>query len=494
MNTRRLLAFRGACLAAPLMILGGCALGPDFVRPTPPEADRYTRAPLPASTAEADGHAQRFDPEGPGIGDWWRLFGSAEIDALVQQSAANNPTVRAAEDTLRGSQDTLRAGYGVFFPSAGLSLDAKRQRSVPFEQGPNTPGSIYNLVTLTGSVGYTLDVFGGKRRAVEALRAQADFQRYTAAAAYMTLSANVVDTCIARAGYAAQIRATEQLVVLEAEQVRLAEVQVQSGTAPYSTVLSLRILLSESRALLAPLRQRMDQADDLLATLEGQVPSRANLPDIDLAGITLPLSLPQVLPSELVRQRPDILEAEAEMHAASAGIGVATAAIFPSFTLDGTFGAASSTFGNLSQAGSRFWSLGPSATVPVFQGGALWYGRKAAIDAYQQSQQTYRQVVLAAFAQVADSLNALQHDAEAVRSDVESRDAADRALGLVQVNYRSGIAAFPDVLVADVQAHEARIAYLQAVVLREQDTVALLVALGGGWRDEADPSQVRSRP
>jgi NodT family efflux transporter outer membrane factor (OMF) lipoprotein len=226
----------------------------------------------------------------------------------------------------------------------------------------------------------------------------------------------------------------------------------------------------------------------LLATLEGVVPSRATLPDIDLTGLLLPPDLPVSLPSDLVRQRPDILSAEAQLHVASANIGVATAAMFPSFSLSGAYGAASSSLGNLSSSNARFWSIGPSVAVPLFQGGSLWFGRKAAIDAYQQAQANYRQTVLGAFAQVANSLKALEHDAEALQAQVDAQRTADAALRLSQTNYRAGLIAYPEVLVADVQDHEASIAYLQTVAQRQQDTVALFVALGGGWWNGQHPT------
>jgi NodT family efflux transporter outer membrane factor (OMF) lipoprotein len=265
----------------------------------------------------------------------------------------------------------MRAGYGVFFPQIQAGLDASRQRTAPLQQGSQTPGTIFNLVTLSGTISYALDVFGGARRTVESLRAQADYQRYESKAAYLTLSANVVNTSIARAAYAAQIRATEQLIELENQQLHLTEAQVRAGTAPYSNVLSMRSLIAANQASLAPLKQKISQAEHLLATLEGVVPSKATLPDIDLTGLSLPVDLPVSLPSDLVNQRPDILSAEAQMHVASAKIGVATAAMFPSFSLSGTYGAAGSSFGNLSAASGRFWSIGPSATIPVFQGGSL---------------------------------------------------------------------------------------------------------------------------
>jgi NodT family efflux transporter outer membrane factor (OMF) lipoprotein len=488
MNAPRSPAQRIAGLASVAALLGACAVGPDFVRPVAPYAGGYTREPLPAATATADGQAQQFAPGGALNADWWRLFKSAQLNAVVAQAIANNPTLQASEASLRQSQDNVRAGYGVFFPHAGAEADATRERTAPLQQGLKTQSSIFTLVTLSGTVSYALDVFGGERRAVEGLKAQTDYQRYAGMAAYLALTANVVDTSIARAAYAAEMRATEQLIDLEGQQLRLAEIQVRAGTAPYSSVLTIRSLIAANQAVLAPLRQKVSQAEDLLATLEGVVPSKVTLPDIELTGLALPADLPVSLPSELVRQRPDILSAEAQMHVASANIGVATAAMFPSFNLSGTYGAAGSNFGNLSAASGRFWSIGPSATIPLFQGGTFWYGRKAAIDAFQQTQANYRQAVLGAFAQVADSLGALEHDAEGLQAQVEAQLAAGEALRLLQDNYRAGLVTYIDVLGADVQFHEATIAYLQAVAQRHQDTVALFVALGGGWWNKPPPA------
>ena len=460
-------------------LLGACAVGPNFTRPSPPDSGGYIDA-SPAPVA-AEGGA---GPAGPGMAmaeDWWRLFNSPQLDAAVRTAIAGNPTLQAAEASLRQAQDSLRAGRGMFYPQVGAALDASRQRSAPAEQGLATRGGIFNVMTLGGTVGYAIDVFGGERRKVEALRATADARRNAALAAYVALSANVADACIARSAYAAQIRATGELIDLERRQLRIALAQVQAGTAGYVIVPGIRGQIASNEALLAPLRQRADQAGDLLAILEGVAPSRANLPEIEFADLAAPGDPPASLPSELVRQRPDILEAEALMHVASANIGVATAAMFPSISLNGDYGAAAGTFRGLSDAGARFWSVGPSVSIPLFQGGALWYGRKAAIDAYQESEATYRATVLAAFAQVADSLHALDHDSEALRAQSDARQSAVELRDLVDAGFRSGIAAYSDELAADVQVHVATIAWLGAAAQRAQDTVALYVALGGGW-------------
>ena len=477
-----------------MAMLGACAVGPDYVRPAPPDADRYTREPLAATTVAADDQTQYFNSDALLMADWWRLFKSAQLDAAVRQAIANNPTLQAAEASLRQSQHKLRAGYGVFFPQVGAEVDAARERIVPEKQGLQTPPSVFNLITLSGTIGYALDIFGGERRTLEGLKAQVDYQRYASKAAYLTLSANVVNTSIARAAYVAEVRTTEELIELQKQELKSTEVEVRVGATAYSDVLSLRGLIAANEATLAPLKQLISQTEDLLATLEGTVPSKAALPDIDLTGLSLPLDLPVSLPSELARQRPDILSSEAALHAASANIGVATAAMFPSVSLSATYGAAGSSFGTLSAANDRFWSIGPSATIPVFQGGTLWYGRKAAIDAYQVAQATYRQTVLDAFAQVADALKALEHDAQSLQARVDARRAAGETLKLLQVNYRAGLVAYLEVWAADVQFREATIGYLQAVAQRYQDTVALFVALGGGWWNQPRPTNPPEAP
>jgi len=463
-------------------MFGGCAVGPNFVRPAPPDTNRYLSGPRLKATVAADGKEQHFISSDTLIADWWKLFNSPGLNSIVNQAIANNPTLQASEASLRQSEDNMRAGYGVFFPHVQAQIDASRQRTAPLQQGSQASGKIFSLFTLSGTVSYALDVFGGGRRTVESLRAQADSQRYEDKAAYLILSASVVNTAIARAAYIAQIHATEQLIGLEKQQLNLTQVQVRAGTSSYASVLAIRSLILANQALLVPLRQNVSRAEHLLATLEGVLPSKTILPDIDLARLSLPVDLPVSLPSDLVNQRPDILSAEAQMHVANAKIGVATAAMFPSFNLNGSYGSASlDKVSVLSAASGKFWSVDPSVTIPIFQGTSLWYGRRAAIAACQQAQANYRQAVLGAFEQVADSLKALEHDAQALHAQAASAVVAGEALKLLQSNYRAGLVSYLDVLAADVQLHEATIAYLQAVAQRYQDTVALFVAVGGGW-------------
>ncbi|WP_248795484.1 efflux transporter outer membrane subunit [Pseudomonas sp. MWU13-2105] len=474
-----------------LALVSACTVGPDFLRPAAPSQQGYLHEPVTATVA-AQGQAQRFLPGAEVTPGWWRLFQSASLDAVVRQAIANNMTLQAAEASLRQSQDTLMAGYGVFYPHLDVHAGASRERSAPIQQGQATAGSVFNVLTLSGTISYTLDIFGGERRTVEGLQAQVDHQTWLTQAAYLTLTANVVNTAIARAAYAAQLQATEQLIELQRQQLQTTQAQVRSGTTAYSAILSLQSLIASNEALLPALKQKISQAEHLLATLEGVVPAEVKLPDLQLAGLSLPRDLPVSLPSVLVRQRPDILSAEAQLHQASAAIGVATAAMLPSFSLTGTYGSAGSSAGSLFAGAGRFWSVGPSVDIPLFQGGSLWFGRKAAIDAYQQAAANYRQVVLESFAQVADALKALEFDAQALQKQAEAQVAAQEALRLLQANYRSGLVTYLELLAADVQLHQVNIAYLQALAQRHQDTVGLFVALGGGWWNRVDA--ISSRP
>lgn len=451
-----------------LLWVSGCTVGPDFVPPAAPPVDRYTAGAEPTATISANEETQRS-------------FSSPKLDLVIQEALSNNATLQAAQASLRQSQERLKAGFGVFYPQADAGFDATRQKFSPARFGQSSQGSIFSLYTLEGTVSYTLDVFGGERRAVEGLQSQVDFQRYAVLAAYLTLSGNVVNAVVAGAAYRALIESTQELIDLEKEQIRLAEIQAQAGTVPYSDVLSLRTQLSATEATLAPLRQNVSQTEHLLAILTGRVPAQWAPPQVDLKDLKLPGDLPVTLPSNLVRQRPDILVAEAQLHGASAQIGVATAALFPSFTLSGTYGVNNNSIENLFNKSSTFWSLGGSVLAPLFHGGTLWYERRAAIEGYEQSLAVYRQTVLAALGQVAHVLRALEHDAQALRAQSQAVDTSEEVMRLVQDNYRAGIANYLQVLIANAQNHQARIGYVQASALRLQDTVALFVALGGGW-------------
>lgn len=474
---RRLPAACGGALCV-LRMIDSCTVGPDFTAPEAPDRQLYWQGTL-ADPIEAQGQSQGFVPGGDLQWDWWTLFRSPALDALVRQAIARNPSLQGAEASLRQSQDLLKAGQGVYYPQVSGRFEGDRQRGNGGQPGLGTADSVFNVVTLSGTVSYALDVFGGEKRAVESLQAQVDVQSARMNAAFLALTANVVNTAIARAAYAAQMQASEQLIALQQQQLQVTQAQVRNGTLADSAQVSLRSLIATNQAQLAGLRQRYIQAGHLLALLGGAAPNQMPVPDISLGSLSLPHDLPVSLPSVLVRQRPDIRVAEAQLHQASADIGVATAALFPSFTLSAQYGTGGTALGSLFS--KRFWSIGPAIDIPLFEGGRRWFGREAAREAYRQAAATYRQVVLSALSQVADVLDALQLDAVALQKRSESAAAAEAALQALQASYRAGLVPYVDVLVADVQLQQANILLLDASAQRRQDTVALHVALGGGW-------------
>lgn len=416
----RLAAIALGCAA----LVAGCAVGPDFIAPARPAVDAYVPDGVARTRFAASDATQTLAPDAPFPDAWWRLFGSREIDAAVDDAFAGSPTLARARATLARSEHALIAGAGVFYPQADAQAGASRQRYVPLRTGANLPASLFNLFTLSTTVSYALDLWGGERRHVEGLAAQADAQRHALAAARLTLAANVVNTMIARAAYADEIALTRELIALTDEQIRLTRAQVSAGTSAYTAVLALQAARASLDASLPALEQKTGEADDLLATLAGRYPAEHVPPQVSLAAIALPARLPRTVPSELVRRRPDILQAEAVLHAASANIGVASAALFPSVTLSASGGFDATRASALFGPAGRAWSVGASITAPLFHGGALWYQRKAAVDAFDESNAAYRQTVLSAFAQVADTLRALDHDATALDAQARAMSAA----------------------------------------------------------------------
>ncbi len=324
-----------------------------------------------------------------------------QLDAVIAEAdrQQSGPRRGRSEPAVKSKQPAQRIRH--FLPIRRPRRGRHpRAISAPPTSGRSRLEAIFNLFTLSASVSYALDIFGGQRRLIEGLHAQVDVAHANEQAAYLALASNIVNTVIARAAYRAEVRATQQLIGLQKEQVRLAEVQSQAGTVPYSTVLSLRSQLASYEATIPQLEQKASQSAHLLVALTGHLPAQWIAPEVALTDLTLPADLPVSLPSALVRQRPDILAAEATAHAASANIGVATAALLPNLTLNGGLEAASNSSGLLFPANGKAWSLGAAVTAPLFEGGTLWFKRKAALDNYREAMALYRQTVLGAFEQV----------------------------------------------------------------------------------------------
>ncbi|HVW75818.1 MAG TPA: efflux transporter outer membrane subunit [Rhizomicrobium sp.] len=458
-------------------LLAGCTVGPDFHAPQAPAVTGYVRG----DDAGAAASAPQFSTAASLAPDWWRLFESPVLNEAVQKGLEASPTIAAAKASLQQAQDELRSGQGVLLPQVSVDASAVRQQASSAASPLHIQQGTFNLFSLSGGVSYLLDIFGGERRAVEALGAAVDYQQNIARAASLTLASNIADTVIAIAAYRAEIAATNETVKSEQGLVWLAHAQALAGTGSYAAEMSLKAQMEATQAELPGLEQQLAKAEHLLAVLEGHLPAQMPPMAIAFDDIALPRTLPVSLPSDLVRQRPDILQAEASLHAASAEIGVQTAAMLPSITLSGTAGYSATSSNALFSGQSGLWSLGAGITQPIFNGGTLWYRRQAARDAYDVADAQYRQTVLAAFQQVADSLRALQHDATALAARQQALDTSRRARALAEANYKAGLSGYSELLLADSQLHQAEIAWVQAKAAQYQDTVALFASLGGGW-------------
>lgn len=476
--------FGASVLAA---TLAGCAVGPDFVPPTGPATPGF----LPGGP-RSDAEAVRALLDAPcecsrdGMpADWWTLLGSPELDALVARALQASPSVEAARATLARTQALRDAGSGVFWPQVGASLAGTRERTLTESGGTPRALPTYGLATATLSVGYSLDLFGGQRRAVEALGARVDRARSDLDAARLALASNVAATAIARAAYRDQAQALQELAALQAQQLQLAQARFDAGVSDYAPVLALRSSRATTLGTLAALRERASQADTLLARLCAQAPAQARLPDIPLAALHLPPMPPLELPAAWARHRPDILGAEADLHAASADIGVATADLLPGVTLSATGGRGAGSLGALLSSATPFWSVQAAIAGTLLDGGSNLNVRRAAIHAYDAAAARYREVVLAALGQVADGLQALSGDRDLVASRAEAAASADDAARLLHVQWEAGTVGYLDVLTADGQLRAARLDAIGATAQCLQDAVALYVALGGGWWNRA---------
>ena len=477
---------------AAVAMASGCTVGPDFRTPDAPQTDAYTATPMPGQTVAAEGTggaAQRFLPGKDLAGEWWALFRSPSLDQLIRQAITDNPTLAAAAATLREAQENYRAQAGeLLYPAVNGNLGASRERASV--AGIGLPGTnIFSLYNASVSVGYTLDAFGGSRRQLEASQSQVDYQTYQLQAAYLTLTANIVTAAVKEASLRGQIAATQEIINALQQQLDLVEKQFQLGGASKVDVLGQQTQLSQLRATLPPLQRDLEQTRHLIAVLAGKFPSTPGLPSFELDAIQLPVDLPVSLPSSLVRQRPDILAAEAQLHTASAQVGVATANLYPQITLSGSFGAQSNVIHDL-LSGPSLWSIGAGLLQPIFRGGQLTAQRRAAIAAYDASAAQYRETVLKGFQDVADVLRAIEADARALAEQAAAESYARATLDLTQKQYRLGAVNYLTLLVAQRAYTNTRINLVQAQAARYADTAALFQALGGGWWNRPEPAAV----
>jgi len=475
----------GAFAAAAALVLAGCAAGPDFKRPAPPEVPGVTAQPLPATVATVGvpgGAAQRFVAGADISGEWWTLFHSKPLDALIDQALANSPDLKAAQAALRAAHEAVLAQRGAYFPSVTAGVSASHlSEPVVLAPVPNSNTFQFSLITPQVSVSYAPDVFGLNRRTVETLQAQEQAVRYQEIATYTALTANVVVTAIQLSSIDQQARTTRSLIDTETRLLRILRYQQANGYSSGLDVAAQKSQLAQAGAALPPLVKQSTQLRDQLADLVGRFPSQAPAGTLTLSDLALPRDLPLSLPSALVEQRPDVLQAEANLHAASAQVGVATANRLPNIVLTANAGSTALAIGQLFTPGTSFWSVGAGLTAPIFDGGALLHKQRAARAAYDQAAQQYRATVLTAFQNVADSLAALEQDAEALKAAAAAADAARTTLDGAQRRLKDGYVGYPALLGAEQAYQQTQISLVQAEASRFADTAALFQALGGGW-------------
>ncbi|QBB71249.1 efflux transporter outer membrane subunit [Pseudolysobacter antarcticus] len=469
------------------VLLSGCAaVGPDFQHPASPDAARYTETPLAkqtVSSAGAGGKAQRFI-EGQDIpSQWWQVFHSDALNDLIKRGLAHNPTLEASQASLRQAQENLRAEVGsAYYPAVTGSLGAQREKASAAQLGGAAGGSSeFSLYNASVNISYTLDVFGGARREVEALRALVDYQQYQLQASTLTLTANIVTSAINEASLRTQIAATHELIDSQQNELKVIQTQFDLGAVSRAEVLLQQTQLAQTRATLPPLEKGLSQTRNALAILVGSLPADAELPSFDLDKLQLPAELPISLPAELVRQRPDVRAAEALLHQANAQIGVATANQLPQFTLSGSIGSSATRTGDLFSSGSSVWNIGANLLAPIFNAGSLSAKRRAAVAAYDVSAAQYRLSVLTAFQNVADTLRALETDAQALQAQTDAESAAAEALTMNRTQYQLGAISYLQLLLAERQYQQSHISRIQAQAARYADTAALFQALGGDW-------------
>ncbi len=478
--------FRGVAgsLAAAIWV-AGCAVGPDFAPPAPPEVTGYTREALAGRTGSSDapgGAAQRFLRGRDIPAEWWRVFRSPALDRLIHQAIEANPNLQAALSALRVANENKLAQEGKFFPLVQANFNPTRQQtSQALAPVPNSGASVFNLFTAQVLVSYTLDVWGANRRTVENLRAQADFERFQVEAAYLTLTANVVVAAIQEASLRAQIEATNKLIRINGDMLKTLTTQFDKGAITRGEVAAQEAALAQARATLPPLRKQLAQTRDLMATLLGRYPSQEPRERFTLEGLHLPQDLPVSLPSQLVEQRPDVRSAEEQLHAAGALVGVAIANMLPNFTINGNLGYQATQLAELINPSNFFYTAAGNATQTLFDGLTLLHQKRAAEAALQQAAWQYRAVVLTAFQNVADTLRALQNDADALRAARDFERAAGISLKQAQDQMNTGYANIVLLLNAQQTYQQAVLAVVQAQANRYADTAALFQALGGGW-------------
>ncbi len=488
-------------------LVAGCAVGPRYHRPEAPANAGYAPAPLPPTSASAPihgGEVQRLLSDRDIPFEWWELFKSPALNALVKQAFRANPTIASAQAALVQAQELVYAQRGYFFPTIGANYSFERQKiagnltvdNAPGIEGngdddlppvqsldsfPHTHPLFYDLHTAELTVGFVPDVFGANWRQVETLAAQTDAQRFALEATYVTLASNVVAAAVQEASLRAQIEATRQIIAADEKSLQILRDQWRLGFAMRIDVAAQEAALGQARTWLPPLQKQLEQTRDLIRALAGNLPNEDVPQTFELDALQLPPALPLSLPARIIDQRPDVRAAEAQLHAANAQVGVAIAAMLPQIAISGTDGGNADQFAWMFRTGGPFWNIVGGVTQPIFQGGTLLHRKRAASAALRQAAAQYRSTVIAAYQNVADTLHASLSDADALAADVDAENSAKVTYDLTLRQMQLGYVNYLTLLSAETAYQQALLTRVQAQATRYGDTIALFQALGGGW-------------
>ena len=472
-----------AGLVVAAALLTACTVGPDYQRPAAPDTKAYTDTSEPLASLH-DGSGQQLAAGQNPDANWWSGFHSAALDSTMQQALAGNRGLAATEATLAQAREAANASAGSLYPQVSLDAGAGRQKYGAQFLGPQAvpPFTYYSVGP---SVSYLLDYTGGQRRAVEQQRALADYQVFQLQAARLSLTGNVAQQALAMASARAQIAAAQELLDEDRKNLSLVQTAFAAGSVTRVDVLSAQSQLANDQTLLPPLRQQLSVARHALSILAGKAPADWAPPDFELEQLQLPQTLPLSLPSELAHRRPDILAAEAQLHAATASVGVATSNLYPQINLTASLSQGSTSLSQFFDASGTAWGLAAGLSAPLFDGGTLRAQRRGAQDAARAALANYQQTVLQSFGQVADVLTALDHDTEQLTAQKNALDSAQANLDLTRQSYSVGNVGVLQVLDAERQYQQARLGYVRAQAQRYQDTTQLFLALGGNAPEES---------
>ena len=480
------------CLISMILLIG-CAAGPDFVEPSAPKVDKLTATELPqklTTVPNVIGGSPQSYVDGKDVpADWWTLYKSNDLNEIVRLALQKNPNLKSADAALRAAQSSARAQTGIYYPSVGLNAGGTRQQVPPAYFGLATGDPTqYNVYNASVNVSYKIDVFGASRRAVESARAQAEYQQFQLEATYLSLTTNVVNAAIRDAAQKEQLEATRTILEAQEHLAKVINQQFTIGTVSKLDTSSQNTLVANSQSQLYNYDRNLSITRNMLVAYTGGYPGTSQIPQFRLANLSLPSEIPQIIPSNLVRQRPDIRAAEAALKASNAQVGVATANLLPQLNLSAAYGSQALTTAALFGPGSLLWSLGAGLTQPLFQGGALIAQRDAAKAAYDQAAANYEATVVNAFQEVANALKALDSSANILSSAAAAEKNAGVNLNIVTQQYKLGTINYLSVLYSQTQYQQAKINLIQAQADRFTNTAALYAALGGGWWNRAGPA------